>query len=229
MHAAGHQVIARPFRRALEEDGCLDFQKAARVQEVLAEVDLLDVSDRRFSYLSAGMRQRLAIARSLLHRPRLLFLDEPSRSLDPTATQRLHQLIRRLMDQHGMTVFLITHDLAEAEALCQRIAFMHRGRLRAIGRPAALRQQLQPQRHYTVQVNALPAAVCHHLCQIAPGLTCESSGSLHQVRFRSSEEDGVLAAVLAALCQHDLMITSVEGAPPTLEEVFTHFTQDEAG
>ncbi|MEJ2748263.1 MAG: ABC transporter ATP-binding protein [Anaerolineae bacterium] len=101
---------------------------AERIDQVLADVDLLDVADRRFGQFSSGMKQRLAVARSLLHRPRILFLDEPSRSLDPTATHRLHTLIRRLMAEQEMTIFLITHDLAEAEALCDRVAFMHRGR-----------------------------------------------------------------------------------------------------
>ncbi|MCZ7669887.1 MAG: ATP-binding cassette domain-containing protein [Chloroflexi bacterium] len=85
------------------------------MEAVLAAVELTEVADRRFSNFSSGMQQRLAIARSLLHRPSILFLDEPSRSLDPTATLQLHDLVRQLMARQQLTVFLITHDLAEAE------------------------------------------------------------------------------------------------------------------
>ena len=105
---------------------------AQRIDEVLAAVEPTDRADDRFSSFSSGMRQRLAIARALMHRPQPLFLDEPTRSLDPTHTLQLHDLIMQLMDSLGMTVFLITHDLVEAEKRCDRVAVMHRGRIQAV-------------------------------------------------------------------------------------------------
>ena len=87
--AAMHRLFGREAQR--------------RVEQVLADVDLLDRAGDRFSNYSTGMRQRLAIARSLLHQPEILFLDEPSRSLDPTATQHLHTLIQRLLEKQGVT------------------------------------------------------------------------------------------------------------------------------
>lgn len=194
----------------------------ARVNQVLSDVDLRDVAERRFGNFSSGMRQRLAIARALLHQPRILFLDEPSRSLDPTATTRLHALIRRLMAQREMTIFLITHDLAEAEALCDRVALLHQGRVQAVGRPADLRRQLRPQRLYQVQLGA-PLADVAPLQAICPNLT----GHARQVTFRAGEEDGMLTAVLHHLHAHHIPIHSIEAAPPSLEEVFAHYTQDE--
>ncbi len=112
-----------------------------RVDEVLEQVDMSAHANRRFSDYSTGMKQRIALARCLLHRPRILFLDEPSRSLDPSATQRLHDLLRRLIAEHTMTVFLITHDLSEAEKLCNRVAVMSNGRIRMVGEPAEMRKQ----------------------------------------------------------------------------------------
>ncbi len=194
-----------------------------RVQQVLADVELQAVAERRFSSFSSGMRQRLAIARALLHRPRILFLDEPSRSLDPMATQRLHELILRLQAEQGMTVFLITHDLAEAEKLCQRVALMHQGQIRAIGAPTQLRQQLRPQRLYELTVEGVDTAVCAHLrAQFQASRELLPDGRI-RLRFAATEAGGELTAVLQQLQPYP--ITQVEVTSPSLEEVFAHFTQ----
>jgi ABC-2 type transport system ATP-binding protein len=101
-----------------------------RVAEVLTAVEMTERAEDQFGHYSTGMRQRLAMARSLLHRPQILFLDEPTRSLDPGAQVRLHQLLQQLAGERGVTIFLITHDLSEAEKLCERVAVMHQGRVR---------------------------------------------------------------------------------------------------
>lgn len=198
---------------------------ADRVDQVLADVDLLDVAERRFSNFSSGMRQRLAIARSLLHRPQLLFLDEPSRSLDPTATNRLHALMLRLMAEQGLTIFLITHDLAEAEKLCDRVALVHHGRIQTIGRPADLRRALRPQRLYEVQVGDVEEGETAALHAITPTITMPEPG---QLVFRAGEEDGVLTAVLDHLRQRAIPIHAITATPPSLEEVFAHYTAESA-
>lgn len=200
----------------------------SRVDEVLTAVELQDVADRQFSFFSSGMRQRLAIARSLLHQPSILFLDEPSRSLDPTATLHLHHLIHQLMAQQNLTVFLITHDLAEAEKLCDRVALIDQSRIQAIGRPADLRQQLQPQRRYVLKLDRLetvtatePAEV--ELQRLLP--TIELDSERNEVSFWASEQDGVLTAVLDVLRMHQIEIHTIVATPPSLEDVFTHYTQ----
>lgn len=192
-----------------------------RIQQVLADVELLAVAEQRFGTLSSGMRQRLAIARSLLHQPQILFLDEPSRSLDPKATQRLHDLIRQLMTQKEMTVFLITHDLAEAEALAERLAFMDQGQIKAIGTPAELRSHLVQVVHYRLQVDSLPTAVSQALSKFAK-LTIHEPNQLH---LQALQGDGQLTAVLDILRQNNLTIQHIESTAPSLEELFNHFTQ----
>jgi ABC-2 type transport system ATP-binding protein len=87
---------------------------------------------------SNGMRQRLIIARALLHQPQVLFLDEPTRALDPAATRQVRELIAELGSQ-GVTVFLTTHDMDEADRLCHRVAIMDQGRVVALDTPRALR------------------------------------------------------------------------------------------
>lgn len=197
-----------------------------RIQQVLKDVDLQDVADRRFSSYSSGMRQRLAIARALLHRPQILFLDEPSRSLDPTATQRLHALIRQLQDQREMTVFLITHDLAEAEKLCQRVALMHQGRIQAVGRPADLRARLRPQHQYQLTVGKMETTVIQYV-QTHFAINVEALPQ-QQTRliFQAAEGDGRLTAVLAYLHRQNCPIDQIETFTPTLEEVFSYFTKN---
>ena len=198
-----------------------------RIKTALAEVDLSGVAEERFSDFSSGMKQRLAIARALLHEPAILFLDEPSRSLDPSATQRLHELIQRLMAHKGMTAFLITHDLAEAEKLCDRVALMHNGRIQQIGRPAELRRHLKPQRVYDVVVAGLETAVTEQLRQEAPGLWVDEIDGLAHIHFSASEEEDTLTAILDKLRRHEIVIHSIEGQPPTLEAVFAHYTRGE--
>ncbi len=198
-----------------------------RIRAVLDEVDLLDVAEQPFSRYSSGMKQRVAIARALLHQPQILFLDEPSRSLDPTATQRLHDLILELMAKRGMTAFLITHDLAEAEKMADRVALMHKGQIRQIGRPADLRRTLQPQRKYVLTVGQMETAVTTHLTQAFPIATFSEADEKIQINFSAGEEDGLLTAVLDFLRQNEINVHTIDSEPPSLEEVFAHYTQDE--
>jgi ABC-2 type transport system ATP-binding protein len=113
----------------------------ARAEELLHDLDLSALARRRTGTLSGGQRRRLDIAMALTHRPALLFLDEPTTGLDPRSRADLWQLVRRLRDQHGTTVFLTTHYLDEADALADRIVVVDQGIITAEGTPAALKAQ----------------------------------------------------------------------------------------
>jgi ABC-2 type transport system ATP-binding protein len=115
---------------------------SARVDELLEAFQLADRGDDRVSSYSKGMRQRLALARALLHKPELLFLDEPTSGLDPVSTRQVHTLIREQSRSGDHTVFLCTHNLEEAQRLCHRVAVLEHGRLVAIGAPAELGRNL---------------------------------------------------------------------------------------
>jgi ABC-2 type transport system ATP-binding protein len=113
-------------------------EAAARIARLGDELGL-DALDRRYGEYSTGMRHRLAIARALLHEPRILLLDEPTRSLDPLAADALRGILRRtLAGERGCAILLATHDLQEAQGLCDRIAVLHRGERAAFGTPADL-------------------------------------------------------------------------------------------
>jgi ABC-2 type transport system ATP-binding protein len=196
-----------------------------RVDEVLADVELLDRAEHRFSNFSSGMRQRLAIARALLHRPKLLFLDEPTRSLDPIHTQQLHDLILEMIANQGLTVFLITHDLVEAEKLCDRVAVMDKGRIQAVGAAAELRRQLQPRQKYTLTVSAISAEIRHAITALCPDARIEQQ----QLTFYAPEQGDQLSQVIDILRGGAVTITNVNSRPPTLDEVFAHLTTESSG
>jgi fluoroquinolone transport system ATP-binding protein len=105
---------------------------------LLDRVGLAEDADKRVGEFSKGMRGRLTLARALLHRPELLFLDEPTAGLDPVTARRIRQVIREARDA-GATIFLTTHDMATADELCDRVAFLVDGGIAALGAPRALR------------------------------------------------------------------------------------------
>ena len=114
-------------------------ERQRRIAELLDYVELTQQANQIVEDLSGGMKRRLMIARALIHRPRLLFLDEPTVGLDAQTRRRLWELIRR-MNFDGATVFLTTHYIEEAEALCHRVGIIHQGRLNTLGSPLELRQ-----------------------------------------------------------------------------------------
>ncbi|MGG3988615.1 ABC transporter ATP-binding protein [Bacillus smithii] len=110
----------------------------SRIDEVLDEVRLLEAKKMPVKKLSKGMKQRITLARAMLHKPELLFLDEPTSSLDPVSSKRIHEILRRL-NQEGTTIFLTTHDMYEAEKICDRVAFLHQGEIKLLDSPQNLR------------------------------------------------------------------------------------------
>ena len=116
-------------------------ERKERIADLLDYVDLSDHAGYLIDDVSGGMKRRAMIARALIHRPKLLFLDEPTVGLDAQTRRKVWDLIRR-MNSEGTTVFLTTHYIEEAEALCQRVGVLHHGRIIAIGSPLSLRQKL---------------------------------------------------------------------------------------
>ncbi len=116
--------------------------RAERIRDALAFMDLEGVQDRLVKTYSGGMIRRLEIAQSMLHRPRVLFLDEPTVGLDPMARHAVWDRIAQLRAGYGTTILLTTHYMDEAEHLCDRVAFMHLGKVTAIGTPAELKQSI---------------------------------------------------------------------------------------
>jgi len=126
-----------------------------RVGEALKAMQLLDVADKLASTYSGGMVRRLELAQALVNQPSLLILDEPTVGLDPIARDSVWSQVQSMQQEFGMTVLLTTHYMEEADVLCDRVALMHHGRLRAVGTPAELKTKVGPEasledvfRHY---------------------------------------------------------------------------------
>jgi ABC-2 type transport system ATP-binding protein len=117
---------------------------ADRIEAALAFMDLTSVADRLVRTYSGGMIRRLELAQAMLPDPQVLFLDEPTVGLDPTGREAVWRRVRELREREGTTVVLTTHHMEEADALCDRIAIMHRGRVAAIGTPAELKAAVGP-------------------------------------------------------------------------------------
>jgi ABC-2 type transport system ATP-binding protein len=116
-----------------------------RIEEAIRLMDLETAANRLVSTYSGGMVRRLELAQALVNRPRLLILDEPTIGLDPVARASVWDRVRALRAETGMTVLLTTHYMEEADQLCERVALMHRGVVRAMGRPEALKHELGPE------------------------------------------------------------------------------------
>ncbi len=115
--------------------------RKARIQELLTRFDLWDRRKEQVVKWSRGMKQKLAVARTLLHRPALIFLDEPTAGLDPVAAAALRDNLDGLAEREGVTVFLTTHNLSEADKLCDEVGVIRSGKLIAVGPPQTLRER----------------------------------------------------------------------------------------
>ena len=201
-------------------------QIPGRVTETLALLDLGAVADQRFLTYSTGMRQRLSIARALLHQPRLLFLDEPTKGLDPNVTRQLHTLVRdELTRSQGLTIFLTTHLLAEAELLCDRIAILHAGRIRACGTLEELRAGSGLSASYQLHLRNYPGDLSIDLSMGLPGFNATLQGA--DAAVICFQEPGDLAAVnrlIDKVREAGGQIISLARTPVSLEAIFSNLT-----
>lgn len=208
--------------------GLSEQQAHRRAIELLERVDLASHADRPFRTYSSGQKQRLGIARALLHHPRLLFLDEPTRSLDPTATLRLHEFIEQdLLRDEGVTILLTTHRLDEAERLSQRIGIMHGGRLQAEGTPDELRARLGPTVNYRLHVAQLgldPASLAAGLPAVVRAQPSGLAGGW-TLELEATDSEAALAELLNRIVTAGGQVRDVQREQPSLEQVFQRFTQ----
>jgi ABC-2 type transport system ATP-binding protein len=189
-----------------------------RTREMLARVGLEERADELVERLSGGQRRRVEVAKSLLHRPELLLLDEPSTGLDPGARRDLVEQLRRLRAQHGVTVLLTTHIMEEAEA-CDRIGILHQGRLVAIGTPDALKERIGGD---VITVGTQDAAQLAAEIQARfGGAPTVLDGPEPVVRVERPRAHEFVAALVEAFPGR---IGSVRLGKATLEDVFIHET-----
>ncbi len=144
-------------------------KRRQRIAELLSLVGLTEQANRRFHTYSTGMRQKLAIARGLLNNPKLLFVDEPTKGLDPVSAQGIRRFLREKVVGHGRTVVLATHQMAEAEQICDRLAILNLGRVIALGSVADLRAVFQGQDRCRLEIRSLADSLLPKL-KLVPGV-----------------------------------------------------------
>jgi len=189
----------------------------ARVDELLATFELAERADDRVGEFSKGMKQRLALARTVVHQPALLFLDEPTAALDPVAARQVHEMILHSA-RAGRTVFMNTHNLVEAQRLCDRVAVMEHGRLVAVGAPHDLARRLV--RNLTVEFELRPddTAAALQALHGAPGIV--SANQRNGVIVVSGAEREAVPELISRLVQAGVRIYQVTPQEPTLEDVY---------
>jgi ABC-2 type transport system ATP-binding protein len=187
-----------------------------RAQEILDALDLADAADRTCSTYSGGMRRRLNIGIGMVHRPAMLFLDEPTTGLDPQARARMWDEIRRLR-QAGTSIFLTTHYLEEADALCDRLAIIDHGRIVAEGSPDELKRQIAGD-VLTIGVNGHAEKIVQLLgAQPFVREACLEDGL---VRLYVDRGEEAVPSILRLLDRHGLAPSTINLHRPSLDDVF---------
>ncbi len=196
-------------------------QIGRRLREVLELVDIGDAIDRRIGTYSGGMQRRLDLAAALIHRPQVLFLDEPTTGLDPLSRASVWAEIRRLNAELGMTIFLTTQYLDEADALADRVGIIDHGRLVAEGSPEELKRSVG-QDLIVADVDGHDGTVLAKL----RALNGVDAASYDEGRIVVSTKDGPaeLSPVALALGATSLRVKSLTLRTPTLDDVFMELT-----
>ena len=149
-------------------------QATAWRDELLSILGLSEVADRRFDHYSTGQKQRMAIARGLLTRPKVLLMDEPTKGVDPLGAAEIVQLVQgRILELWQPTILVTSHNLFEIEQLCQRVALMNRGRLAALGTIDELRARMRQSDTFVIRVSGLDDGVLQGLAEDAGGVVSQ--------------------------------------------------------
>jgi ABC-2 type transport system ATP-binding protein len=197
-------------------------QLHARVDELLELVGLRESADRVARTYSGGMKRRLDVATGLVHRPSVLFLDEPTTGLDPEARAAMWVEVERLAKQEALTILLTTHYLEEADRLAERVAIVSQGRVVAEGTPDDLKRGLEGE-SITVELQEVDGRLVDAervVAQIAGNATVDGQ----QVRARVANGAQAIPTILGALDDAGVAVASVTTARPSLDDVYLHYT-----
>jgi ABC-2 type transport system ATP-binding protein len=204
-----------------------------RVDELLATFGIRDFADRIVRTYSGGMKRRLDVALGLVHRPRVLFLDEPTTGLDPEARAAMWEELERLASTEQLTILLTTHYLEEADRLAKRIAIVSRGRVVVEGAPEELKRRLLGDA-VTVE---LAGGKAEAAAGIVAGLGAVEEAIVDGRHLRARVQQGAQAvpSILSALEAEGIAVAAVTVSRPSLDDVYLHYTgrdfkaEDEAG
>ena len=186
-------------------------EAAGRAEALLQEMELEEAKERKLAAWSTGMRQRISLARALIHRPKILFLDEPTSGLDPESAQNVNRMIREMAENSGITVFLCTHQLRYAQEICTRYGLIEEGRLLASGTLEELRAEAFSQITLQIRAGSMPT-----------GMGFRQTGAQeYETMIRTEEEIPEIVRRIAAAGGD---IYKVEARQPDLEDIYFALT-----
>jgi ABC-2 type transport system ATP-binding protein len=200
-----------------------------RAKELLALVDLEGSAERRVKTYSGGMRRRLQLAIGLIHTPKILFLDEPTLGLDIQTRTNMWTYLSRLNKEQGVTIFMTTHYLEEADSLCERIAIIDHGAIKVSGSPSELKERLGGD-ILTIELSEGP-----DITGFLKGIPDVSDVSRREqvYRIKLPKTERALPAIVDGVTRQGLQIKEISFTKPTLDQVFLEITgksmRDEAG
>jgi len=209
--------------------GLPDSDWRPRCMEILQFVGLAEFTNRRAGHLSGGMKQKLGLAAALVHRPRLLLLDEPTTGVDPVTRQDFWQLIIRLAaedNQNGRgTAVMISTPYMDEAARCTRVGFMRRGRLVVEDTPARLRTRLQAQ---VLEIVGRPLPVMRRLASQDPAvLDVQMFGDRLHLRVQEGQSEAAIGRLNTLLTEQGCQVTRIRTIPAQLEDIFISLLETE--
>ncbi len=190
-----------------------------RIHNALDYMGLTDRADDLVKHYSGGMMRRLEIAQALVNRPSILFLDEPSIGLDPSSKRQVWSNIHQVNEEYDTTIFITTHDMAEADELCDRIAIMDEGKIAVSGPPSDLKKSIGSE--------VISIRLSHSMK--LPEIPEEFGVLFHQdnelVQIHTGDVETSMPRIINYLANHDVPIASVTTSKPTLDDVFMKYAK----
>jgi len=193
-----------------------------RIHDLLERIGLAGRANDLVATYSGGMRRRLEIARGLVHRPKILFLDEPSIGLDPQSRRVVWDFLRKLIEGGAMTIFMTTHYMEEAEALCSKVAIIDSGRIIALGSPQELKSQIPGNDIVSLTLDSLSETLADRLGNLSFVHKVSTENNNIRVYVDSGAQD--LPVLLEEVRSQGAKIFSATVHEQSLEDVFIHYT-----
>jgi len=201
-------------------------ERQKRARELLETFGLTDAANRKFTGYSKGMKRKLTFAAGIIHQPPILFLDEPTTGIDVASARQVRQIIAGL-HRKGITVFLTTHYIEEAERLCERIAFIVKGSIVRTDRTADLLQPIKGKHLLLLSVSNSEGKLSEEIAATFPQYQVQST-TPGEVRVESTEQV-ILGPLVHFLEERDIQVTEARRQGPSLEDIFVQITGIEAG
>jgi ABC-2 type transport system ATP-binding protein len=192
------------------------------IDELLAAVELTQWRSAPVKNLSGGMRRRVEIARGLVHEPRIFFLDEPTTGLDPVSRVAVWEMLRKIKGERDLTVLLTTHYMDEADKLCDRIAIVDHGELKALDSPLKLKTSIPGQNSLEVSFKAVPAGWIERLQRLPEVQAVSSQDDVFRISTRNGP--ATTLALMEEAARSDIAVQSLSVQSTTLDDVFVHYT-----